>query len=85
MSMQIDNGELAGIKRRECFLLGYEYATITMRIKLGFAFDALVHADNAARIEAFCEEVGAAYAMEWNKGDSSEQWKLFEFNGFREN
>lgn len=84
MSLEIDDGQLDGRTPQECFLLGYEYATITTRIRLGYPFENLVNADNADRIEQFCRLVGARYLMSWNWGDSTEQWKHFTFEGLGE-
>ncbi len=81
MSLDIDDGQLDGRTPQECFLLGYEYATITTRIRIGEPFETLVNADNADRIEAFCRSVGARYWMAWNRADITEQWKQFTFQG----
>ena len=84
MTIDIDEGQLDGRTPQECFLLGYEYATITTRIRLGYPFENLVNADNGDRIEEFCRSVGARYSMTWNRGDSTEQWKQFTFQGLGE-
>lgn len=81
MSLEIDDGQLDGRTPQECFLLGYEYATITARIRTGEPFESLVNADNSDRIETFCRSVEARYSMAWNRRDCSEGWKHFVFQG----
>lgn len=87
MSLDIDDGQLDGKTPQECFLLGYEYATITTRIRLGYPFETLVNADNADRIDEFCRSIGGQcrYVLAWNRSDQTEQWKYFEFQGLGEN
>lgn len=81
MSMEIDDGQLDGLTPQECFLLGYEYATITANIRAGEPFESLVNADNSDRIKLFCRSVDARYSMEWNRRDQSEGWKFLVFEG----
>lgn len=51
-SFNIDDGELDGRNRQECFVLGYELAQVSAELESGAILEKPIHADNADRIRA---------------------------------
>ena len=77
-SFGIDNGELDGLRPKECFVLGYELALVDERIKSPIGFSRPIHADNRERIEQSCRDAGRAFRLTWMRGDSTESWLWLE-------
>lgn len=75
-SFSIDNGELEGLSPQECFVLGYELATIDERLKVAAAWTQMVHAENRTRIEDACAKSGRTCRLTWMEGDASEMWLI---------
>ncbi len=78
-SFQIDSGELEGLSPQECFVLGYELATIDARLKANESIkQQLVHAANKSRIEDACMTAKRPYKLSWMPADISEEWMLLD-------
>lgn len=73
-SFGIDNGELDGLRPKDCFVLGYELACVDMELKTGEAIRRPVHAENKDRIESELTKQGREWTLTWMEGDSSEAW-----------
>ena len=82
-SFDIDNGELDGFSRQQCFVLGYELARIDGILSDGSGrpFQKTVHAANRDRIEAELIRHGREYVFRWPSDDSSESWIYLEVHG----
>lgn len=72
-SFSVDNGELDGVQRNECFVLGYELRWIDELLTKPEAIDRPVHALNRERIEASCRDSGREWNLTWT-GDAAEEW-----------
>lgn len=72
-SFDVDHGELDGVQRNECFVLGYELRWIDELVKLPAAIDRPVHALNRERIEKSCRDAEREFSLTWC-GDSAEEW-----------
>lgn len=72
----IDDGELDGETPQECFVLGYELATIDGRIeRCEPIVDQLVHAANRDRIESQLRRAGITrFSFTFMPDDPSEGW-----------
>jgi len=57
-SFEIDGGAISGLTQEACFVLGVEWGKFFEKIKLGFPFDMIVHADNADRLVSLAEKRG---------------------------
>ena len=57
-SFDIDDGSLDGFSRRQCFVLGAEWARFRLRILSGEQFSTLCNAANAARLCSLGERHG---------------------------
>lgn len=77
-SFQIDNGELDGLRPKDCFVLGYELAQVDQLLKATGPIRQPVHADNRLRIESACKAANRPYRLTWLPGDVSESWLLLE-------
>ena len=77
-SFGIDNGELDGLRPKDCFVLGYELALVDNLIVSGQQIHQPVHADNRDRIEASCRDAGRHFSLKWLEGDASESWLLLD-------
>jgi len=77
-SFGIDNGELDGLRPKDCFVLGYELAQIDHMLTTGKPIRQPVHADNRARIESSCRDAERSFTTAWLEGDVSESWMLLE-------
>lgn len=77
-SFQIDNGELKGLSRQECFVLGYELALVDELLKSTAQISRTVHAANRERIAAACNDAKRPFALTWMEVDPSESWMQLE-------
>jgi hypothetical protein len=75
-SFGIDNGELDGLSRQECFVLGFELSTIYELLKQDSPIDLSVHAHNHHRIERFCRDAKRDFSLTWLPGAKSETWMV---------
>ena len=76
-SFDIDHGELDGMSPQECFVLGYELASIDARLAAGETIlSQPVHAENRERIEKRCLASGRRFLLTWHPDDTSESWML---------
>ena len=77
-SFGIDSGELDGLTPQDCFVLGYELATIHAMAETIAANETiamhLVHAANKSRIEAALQKRRRGYQWTWPSDDVSEAW-----------
>ena len=71
----IDQGQLDGMTKEQCFVLGYEVAMIDQLLDTGVAFEKPVHSANRDRIAAECQRRGRAFNIDWMEGDRSEDWQ----------
>lgn len=69
----IDNDELKGLRPQECFVLGYELATIDELLKRPEPISRPVHSENGFRIREACEKSGRSFVLRWTC-DISEMW-----------
>ncbi len=77
-SFQIDNGELDGLRPKDCFVLGYELAQVDQLLKATAEIRQLVHVKNQTRIESACNDADRPCQLTWLSGDVSESWLLLE-------
>lgn len=77
-SFQIDNGELDGLRPKDCFVLGYELAQVDQLLKAPDGIRQPVHVENRARIMSACKDAGRTCRLTWLSGDVSESWLLLE-------
>lgn len=70
----IDHGELGGLSRQECFVLGYELCQIHDLADRVDGFDKTVHAANQSRIEEALKRRGRKFSWMWPSDDVSESW-----------
>jgi len=77
-SFNIDNGELDGLRLKDCFVLGYELALIDNLVKLSDGFSRPVHVENRERVERSCHDASREFRLKWMEGDSSESWLWLE-------
>lgn len=75
-SFDIDNGELDGLRPKDCFVLGYELAQIDALLESGVELSRPIHAENRERIDKSCANAGRQYKISWMPGDSSESWMM---------
>lgn len=80
-SLDIDNGELDGLRPQECFVLGYELALIDSDLEQGRAISKPVHSANRERIEKSCRESGRQYRLTWPHDDRSEMYMQLDVGG----
>lgn len=73
-SFHIDNGELDGLQRNECFVLGYELGEIDRQLTRISGFERPVHVENRERIEESCRDAGREFSLTWMEADKSETW-----------
>lgn len=77
-AFDVDSGELDGLTPAQCFVLGYELATIDAAVKIGEAIATNVHAENRERIAKTFEMAGRKCRLTWMQGDPSESWLWLE-------
>lgn len=77
-SFNIDHGELDGLPRNQCFVLGYELRWIDELLELPDGFSRPVNVLNRERIEKSCRDAGREFKLTWLEGDSSESWLWLE-------
>ncbi len=77
-SFGIDNGELDGLRPKDCFVLGYELAIVDEQVKLPDGFSRYIHVENRERIEQSCRDADRDFHLKWLEGDSSESWLWLE-------
>lgn len=71
----IDDGQLDGETRQQCFVLGYELADLSRRAELDLnGFGGPVHALNRERIEAAMKKRNRDCKLSWDNSDQSESW-----------
>lgn len=72
----IDHGELDELPRNECFVLGYEFATIMalLEAKPAADFVKLIHSRNRDRIVKQVRRLGWNYEFNFLHDDRSEEW-----------
>lgn len=70
----VDDGELAGLRRNECFMLGVEWQMVRELARDPLPFARPVHAANADRIRATLDAVGREYRLTHMPDDRSESW-----------
>jgi len=76
-SFGIDHGELDGESPQECFVLGYELASINAMLESPKPIVSQpVHARNKDRIEKRCIASGRQFSLGWFPDDPSESWML---------
>lgn len=80
-SFNIDDGQLDEFQKHECFVLGYELATIDALLEKKEAFCRSVHAANQDRIRAACITAKKHFRLTWMDGDPSESWMCLEVAG----
>jgi hypothetical protein len=73
-SFDIDHGELDGIERHECFVLGYELALIDESLKRPEPIEKPVHVYNRERIEKACHDAQREFTLNFMADDPSEGW-----------
>lgn len=74
-SFQIDDGELDGMSPQECFVLGYELATISKRAEVDPSeWRTLMHADNQKRVATALVKRSRPHLITWMRNDISEGW-----------
>lgn len=73
-SFHIDNGELDGLRDKDCFVLGYELALVDEALKLPPAISRPIHVENRERVEEACRDAGREFRLVWMPGDVSESW-----------
>lgn len=70
----IDNGELDGLTPQQCFVLGYELATISKRAVDSWAFECYVHADNIYRVSNALQKRDREFTLRPMANDQGEDW-----------
>lgn len=75
-SFDIDDGQLDELRRKDCFVLGYELAKIDTMLERPEDIEALVHAENRERVVKSCEDAKRSYSLSWMNNDSSESWLM---------
>ena len=71
----IDDGELDGLNPQQCFVLGYELATITSAADhSGDGFERRVHAANRVRLADALERRNRRFSLTFLHDDVSEAW-----------
>lgn len=74
-SFAIDEGQLDSLSKQDCFVLGYELATIATKAETDSGrFSSLIHASNLDRIKAALEKRGRKFRANWMAGDIGEEW-----------
>lgn len=74
-SFHIDDGELDGLTPQECFVLGYELASICAEAEHSDGeLSKLIHAENLERIKAALRKRGREFSFEFMAEDQSEMW-----------
>lgn len=83
-SFGIDSGELDGLRRKDCFVLGYELALIDGLLKYeSKPIAQLVHASNRERVEQSCKDAGRPFKLSWMQADPSEDWMMLHVDGIQ--
>jgi hypothetical protein len=77
----IDDGQLDGYSPQECFVLGYELATIDEAVSRGEAFSRPVHSANRERIELVLKDSSVKHRFTWLSDDRSETWVQLDIRG----
>ena len=72
----IDDGQLDASTKQECFVLGYELATIDQLLEGNKHIEQLVHAENRERIIHACIKHNRKHQLQWMKHDPSEGWMM---------
>lgn len=75
-SFDIDDGQLDGMSPQQCFVLGYELATVDLMVMRLSTVSQTVHAANRERIEKACRNAGRNFRLTWMEGDVSEEWMV---------
>lgn len=75
-SFDIDNGELDQLRRKDCFVLGYELAQVDSVLKTNDELQQLIHAENRERISKSCRDAKRQFKISWMPGDPSESWLM---------
>lgn len=84
-SFGVDDGELDGLSLQECFVLGYEFATITSRVDNGETeFETLIHMSNAVRLERALQEREVSTRLAFCHDDKSETWAILKVGEINE-
>lgn len=73
-SFDIDHGELDGLSPQDCFVLGYELASIDETVKRPEGFEKPVHSANGARIEKSLKDADRKFSLTYSADDVSESW-----------
>ena len=74
-SFYVDDGELDGLDRANCFVLGCEWNHIIKTIEQDSnELNFIVHSNNKFRIEKAIEKRNRKYKWTWPTGDISENW-----------
>lgn len=81
-SFRIDDGELDGLRPKDCFVLGYELAVIDELVKRDDPISRPVHAENRERIAESFEKERRPYTLTWLEADPSENWMQLESDPF---
>lgn len=77
-SFEIDHGQLDSVTKQQCFVLGYELATIDQQLKTNQKITKPVNADNRERIANACRDAGRDFSLTWHPDDASEAWLMLE-------
>ena len=83
-SFDIDHGELDGMTRQECFVLGYELASIDALLKGSRSISRPVHAANQERIKKSCHDASRTFLLIWPPDDCSEEWMQLDVPGLQQ-
>ena len=74
-SFSIDDGELEGLSSQECFVLGYELATVDHKLTtVTEGFTQTVHSENITRIQEYCSRLNRSCTVRFFNNDKSESW-----------
>jgi hypothetical protein len=72
----IDNGELSGLSRQECFTLGVEWQMFREKLDAEpGAFSEQVHMANVARLSAMCRRRKREVSVHWLHEDHPD-WRV---------
>jgi hypothetical protein len=63
-SFHIDNGELDGFRRKDCFVLGVEWQMVAVQADTGRSFTRPVHEANVDRLSQFLNKRGLIFNFE---------------------
>jgi len=77
-SFDIDDGQLDGIEPHQCFVLGYELASIDEALKRPEPFAKPVRIENRERIIKACDDSKRIYGLTFMQDDVSESWLWLE-------